>query len=243
MKNKAAPQADVKGRHGLIAAALPLAIVGMLAVVLGGTAAAAPPIGKDGQVHACYQVKGKEKGSMRVVAGKYCRRGERKLAWSIAGPQGPAGPQGAPGSSGGQGSVGQPGPEGAGGAGLAGATVTTLEDKITSLTSDVSDLKATLEGVTNQQLKGALATVDGITNLELTEALTDLPALQTQVADLTANLGDVEDSVGEVCAQAESLTSQVNVVGDALGEIQLIGGIISLLLPEVDPLDDFVCGA
>jgi hypothetical protein len=254
-------------------------MVGVLAVALG-TAAAARPVGRDGQVHACYRVKGKEKGSMRVVAGKHCRRGERTLSWSLGGTPGAPGAAGAQGSAGNQGSAGQPGSDGTRGSTGPAATVAALEDKISGLTGDVDNLEGTLDGITNDELKDALGTVDGITNLELISALgklsavsgadledavgslpavetlsTAVPALQTQVNGLTTglgvvegslgdvegSLGDVEDSIGKVCEQAESLTSQVNLVGAALGEVELVGGLATLLLPEVAPLDDFAC--
>jgi hypothetical protein len=198
MKDKAVSQVGIKGRGGLVAVGLWLATVGVAVIaILATSAAAASPVGKGGQVNACYQVKGKEKGSMRVVAGKHCRRGERKLAWSLAGPQSTAaaaearGPQGSPGAE------GPPGPQGLDGA--PGDVAAALESKVTSLESEVTDL--------------------------------------------TSDLADVEGALGDVCEQTEALNSQVNLVGAAIGDIELIGGLVSLLLPEVDPLDPFVCGS
>ena len=66
----------------------------MLLACFGAVATAAPPVGKDGQIHACYRVKGKPKGSLRVVpsAKKRCKRGERKVTWSVTGSTSQAGP-------------------------------------------------------------------------------------------------------------------------------------------------------
>lgn len=190
----------------MAAVGLWLVMVGVAVfAILAASAAAASPIGQGGQVHACYQVKGKEKGSMRVVAGKHCRPGERKLAWSLAGPQGMAGTQGTTGAQGLPGTAGAPGsrgPDGAAGddgaAGSPGGGLATLETKVSSLESEVTDL--------------------------------------------TTDLTDVEGALGDVCEQTEALNSQVNLVGAAIGDIELIGGLVSLVLPEVDPLDAFVCG-
>jgi hypothetical protein len=160
MNPKAVPQAGLKGKFGL---SLALAVVGLMSVVFAGSAAAAP-ITKGGQVHACYRVKGKAKGAMRVVpVNKKCRRGEKKLAWSVAGPvgqQGAAGPQGAQGQSGSNGSNGA---DGSGG--TSGTTVAALETKIASLTLEVGNLEGILSGVTNTGLTkavGALPVVDSL---------------------------------------------------------------------------------
>lgn len=46
---------------------------------------AKPRIVKDGKIHACYKVKGKPRGALRVVKGRKgrCRRGERKVSWRV----------------------------------------------------------------------------------------------------------------------------------------------------------------
>jgi len=200
MKENAVSQVVGRRRGVLAAVGLWLLMVGVAVfAILAASAAAAAPIGKGGQVHACYQVKGKEKGSMRVVAGRHCRRGERKLAWSLVGPAGTAGAQGsagAAGAAGPRGSSGAAGDDGA--AGSQGAGLAALESKVSSL--------------------------------------------EDEVTDLTEELIDVEGALGDVCDQTEALNSQVNLVGAAFGDIELIGGLVSLVLPEVDPLDSFVCG-
>lgn len=69
-----------------------------------GEAAARPLVGKDGKIHACYKVKGKPRGALRVVKSRkaHCRKGERKVAWTVAGASGQ------PGANGPQGSHGSP---------------------------------------------------------------------------------------------------------------------------------------
>jgi hypothetical protein len=72
----------------------------MLLASFAATAAAVPPVGQDGQIHACYRVKGKPKGGPRVVssAKKRCKSGERKVTWSVAGTGGQVGAGGQSGS-------------------------------------------------------------------------------------------------------------------------------------------------
>jgi hypothetical protein len=72
----------------------------VLLIATTGTAEAAP-LAKDGKVHACYRVKGKPKGAVRIVRNKRsrCRRGERKIAWIKAASPGAQGANGQPGAS------------------------------------------------------------------------------------------------------------------------------------------------
>lgn len=73
-------------------------ILTTVAIVLGTTATAvAAPFARDGKVHACYRVKGKPKGAVRIVhSGRTrCRRGERKVAWARTATQGASGQPGA----------------------------------------------------------------------------------------------------------------------------------------------------
>lgn len=107
-----------------------------LTLVFGGAAGAKPPIGKDGKIHACYRVKGKPKGMVRVVKSPKarCRKGERKVAWVAAGAIGAAGVPGPPGSA---------GPSGA-------ASTATLEAKVADLTARLQSLEGVLAGVCAQ---------------------------------------------------------------------------------------------
>ncbi len=125
-------------------------------LALAGVAAAAP-VGKDGVIHACYRVKGKPKGAMRVVkSGKArCRRGERKVAWITTGAVGAAGIPGAPGNAGAGGGGGAAGPEGT----KSILSTSELEETIDLLTARVASLEGVLQGVTNAQLLAAIGAV------------------------------------------------------------------------------------
>jgi len=139
--------------------AVPLAAAALLLAGLVGSAPAAKVVGADGKVYACYQVKqgkGKQKGSVRLVTkNAHCRRGERKVNWNVTGPPGAAGQNGAPGA------VGPPGPAGSSG----------LEKQVTELTAKVETLEATLAGISNLDLTGALDNVDAL--CDQTEDLTE----------------------------------------------------------------------
>lgn len=80
---------------------LALTITALLLVLGSSATAAAAPLAKDGKVHACYRVKGKPKGAVRIVRNKRtrCRRGERKVAWVKAATPGAQGASGQPGAS------------------------------------------------------------------------------------------------------------------------------------------------
>ncbi|HEU4944879.1 MAG TPA: hypothetical protein VFT10_06920 [Solirubrobacterales bacterium] len=135
MGKNAAYRGYVSSRSGLIAFAS-LAAGGLLLLCLAGTAAAGGPVGKDGHIHACYRVKGKPKGALRVVRSSRtrCRRGERKAAWSVAGPAG----------------VGSEGAQGqAGASGSAGANEAALKAQVGALSMRVETLEGTLQGIAN----------------------------------------------------------------------------------------------
>jgi len=71
--------------------------VALVAVVLSATglAVAAIPDSK-GVIHSCYA---KSDGALRVVSGKKCQSGEKKLSWNKQGKQGKPGKQGAAGAT------------------------------------------------------------------------------------------------------------------------------------------------
>jgi hypothetical protein len=224
MNPKAVPQQEVHTGLGQVPLLL-LALVGLLSVALTSTALAAPAVGKNGQVNACYRVKGKSKGAMRVVvAGKKCRKGERKLAWSVTGPPGAQGVTGAQGGQGGQGSTGSNGSNGAAGTpGTPGMASATLETKIASLTLQVESLEGILDGVETglsgvtsnvtgltSNVEGVEDVLKGVTNTGLTEAIKAAPA------------------VGALCTQATALTSQSNLLGTTLGGLSLNGALTVL---------------
>lgn len=132
-------------------------------VCVTGPAAAAPLVGKDGRIHACYKAKGKAKGTLRVVrsARARCPRGWKKAAWNAGGGPGAAGENGGNG-------VGEPGSAGGNGAnGTAGtnAKVSSLESKVSELLTKLKSLESILAGVTNTQLKEAIGNVPVVATL------------------------------------------------------------------------------
>lgn len=233
MKSKAVPQGARKTRLGPPLSLL-AAVAGLVTgLVLVGPASAASPV-KDGQIRACYKVKGKSKGAMRVVAGKRCKRGERPLSWSVDGPAGATGSQGAQGGTGPQGPQGNPGASGsAGSAGASGGSTLGLESQVASLSLEVDELKQILAGVTNT---------------ELTDVIDDLPGLQSTVGGLTSTVSGLTTSVDGLgddfdllCKQTEELNEQSSLLGAAFGDIEVLSGLVSLGLPVVDDLDPFTC--
>jgi len=182
---------------------LTLSLIAALALLLFAPAASPHKIvGRDGKIHACYRVKGKPKGALRVVRSRKvrCRRGERKVAWAVAAVSGPAGAGGAQGGQGAEGSQGDT------------ALSAKLTEQINSLSTRIDGLESTLAGVTNADL---LAAIDS------------LPAIDS------------------LCEQSEDLTEQVNLLGDAVGGLELegvLGGLLKIpALPE--PLEPFSCPA
>lgn len=181
-----------------------LGAAAILLVCLAGVAVA-KPLGKDGKIHACYRVKGKPRGALRVVpsARTHCRRGERKTAWSIAVPAGSS-------AAGSQGAAGQGGANGS-----SGPDEAALKAQIGSLTLKVQALESVLQGITNGDLTGMLATLQGLNNEGLTSAVNSLAATEA------------------LCEQSEALTEQVNLVAgvvEGLGLNGILTGLGGLLV-------------
>jgi hypothetical protein len=149
-----------------------LALLGFLA--FSATASAAPPVAKDGRIHACYKAKGKGKGTLRLVRNGMvrCERQWMKVSWYASGVSGP-GVIAPPGPAGAKGETGSQGEQGA--AGTAGnVVVTALEDKVTELLTKVESLETVLSGVTNTELLNAIGAVPAVGALcEQAEDLTD----------------------------------------------------------------------
>jgi hypothetical protein len=150
-----------------------LAVLGVMA--FAPTAPAASPIAKDGRIHACYKVKGKGKGTLRLVRnGKVrCPKKWKKVSWqangvTAAGQPGPAGETGATGPQGERGLTGAAG----------NVVVEDLEDKVTELLTKV------------QSLEAAIANLAGI------EAVVGSLCAQTET--LTGQLNALEDVVGGI---------------------------------------------
>lgn len=238
MNAKAVPQADVKSRSGRVAL-LAMAVVGLISVAFAGAAVAAP-IAKNGKVNACYRIKGKAKGAMRVVpANKKCRHGERKLAWSVAGPVGPVGSAGTAGSNGSTGATGAQGStdEAALQAKIAGLTL-----KLEGLEGTLQGVTGVLQGVTNGDLTGAVGKLSGITGPELTETVGKLTGVSgLQLTETVKQL----PVVSSLCTQANGLPTEVNnSLGAALSGLSL-GGTIPVLLtltkPVLTPVTSYTC--
>lgn len=114
-----------------------LALLAAMALTLlpASPAAAAPLVGKDGKIHACYKWKGKKKGALRLVRHRKvrCPRKWKKVSWYAAAPTVPSVPA-IPGPPGPQGERGLPGV-------VDPATVEQLEGKISQLTTKVEQLE------------------------------------------------------------------------------------------------------
>jgi hypothetical protein len=211
----------------------------VLLAVVGGTAAV-QPLAKDGQIHACYRVKRKPKGELRVVPGTraHCLRGERKVAWSAVGSSGfpGASSQGGQGAQS-QGAQGQPGANGSATPDDAAlkAQVSALSLKVESLEGllagiaagdlsgllpRVSGLEGVLSGVDNEGLQHAVDTVKDVTGGKLLEAVKAVPLL------------------GEVCTQTKELTDRSNLT---LGLLNTLDALNVLSLPVALPQLNKVC--
>ncbi|MET0558033.1 MAG: hypothetical protein ABW065_05115 [Solirubrobacterales bacterium] len=219
MNATAAPQMQAKLGLGRWLG-LSLAMVGLLSAFLltGSAGAAAPPV-KNGKITACYELRGKAKGSMRLLAGKgRCKRGERKLSWNVVGP---AGSQGGAGAQGEQGTVGTAGPQGnpgaAGGTGSSGGTgsLASLETKVASLSVEVNALEDLLEGVSSGDLSGALGKLNGISDTQLDEAVASVPVVSSLVPKVASvegllsgvGSGDLEGLVSDLPVLETTVTS------------------------------------
>ena len=210
-----------------------LAAAATLLVGLVGTAGAAAPVGKDGQIHACYRVKGKPKGSLRVVpsAKKHCKRGERKVTWDVAGSAGQTGTSGQSGSGGGgSGQTGQ-----AGATGSPGGNEAALQSKIANLNLKLEGLEGILAGITHGDLVGALGTLNGVNNAKLLGAVNAVQGLDnTQLTDAVnavtgldnTKLTEAVDSlpaIDSLCTQASTLTGGINSLGLGVKGISVLG--------------------
>lgn len=265
MNANAVPHAHVKGRLRLVPVAVLLTAAAMLLGGMGADALAAPPVGKDGKIHACYRVKGKPKGALRVVASarKRCKRGERKVVWSVVG---------SPGQSGSTGQPGQSGSGSSGANGAAGSNEAALAAKVASLALQVEGLEGLLKGVNDGDLSGAVSTVKGLTNGDLTSAVDTVKGITngelsgavdtldgitngelSGVIDTVKDLTNTEllEAVGSlpaidaVCEQNKELTKQLNLVQGVVGGLGLSPALEALGMLKIPtlpaPLAPFAC--
>lgn len=150
-------------------------------------------VGKDGKIHACYRVKGKPKGALRVVRGvrARCRRGERKVAWVVAGAIGQTGATGAPGS------------QGTSGEGSTQVTIAGLTEEVELLSGRVKELESVLEGVSHEDLARAIESLPVLESVcEQSEALTE------QVNLLRGVIGAASGSKASSAASSKSPNSR-----------------------------------
>jgi len=125
-----------------------------LLLLSAGPASAAPFVAKDGKIHACLKVKGKGKGTLRVVRnGKVkCPKKWKKVAWYAAGVPGPQGAPGPRGQTGATGVMGATGPAGAPGAPgrNENLVLNELEDKVSELLKRVQSLESVVTTLCGQ---------------------------------------------------------------------------------------------
>lgn len=203
MNRNAVSQLGVKARFLVSALAASMLLAGFCSASF-----AASPVGKDGTIHACYKVKGKPKGTLRVIGTKArCKRGERKVIWNAAAQSGQSGAGGQNGSSG-SGQQGQAGTDGS------SPNEAALKTQIASLNVKVDGLEKVLEGITHGDLTGALSTLNGVTSPELQNAIGSVPLLE------------------EVCGQTEELTGRSNSL---LGLLDTLDALNVLSLPLALP--------
>jgi hypothetical protein len=239
MKRIASPHASIETRLRP-APAVALAAVVALLVGLVGTAGAAPPIGRDGTIHACYRVKGKQKGTLRVVpsAKKRCKRGERKVTWSVAGTGGQTGTSGQSATGGQAGAAGQAGQTGTTGS---SGNEAVLQSKIASLTLRLEGLEGILNGVTHGDLLGVLGTLNGVNNTKLLDTVGAVEGLTN--GDLT---GAVDALTGlnntKLTDAVDALTGLDNA--KLLGAVNAVQGLDNTKLTEAVgalPVVDSLC--
>lgn len=231
--------------HACVHASLALlAVTAILLAALVGTAGAVSPVGKDGKIHACYRVKGKAKGSIRVVpAAKRCKRGERKVVWSAAGSSGQSGAGAQAGATGSAGSAGQTGATGQQGqAGANGSSnEVALKTEIASLTLKLEGLEGILGGITHNNLLDLQATLGGLTNGKLLGAVDAVEGLTN--TKLLNSVNAVEGLThGELLGSVNAVQGLTN--GDLKAAVNAVGGLTHTELSEAVatlPVVDSLC--
>lgn len=209
------------------------ALLAALTVTLFGAAEAdangkRKPMGKDGKVHACYKVKGKDRGTVRLVRHpRACRklRGWHRLSWGVQGLAGAPGKSGfgvngLPGLPGPQGVPGPAGEQGPAGAqGSAGEFEQTLIETVETQTVEIEELTSQVTSLTGQ-----------------------VTGLGGDLAGVATDLVDLEGTVEGACTQLAAVTGTVDdLIGGVTG-ISLIGELVTLVIPELPALlGDYEC--
>jgi hypothetical protein len=205
------------------------AVLLLVLCVACGPAGAKPRSSSAGvhTVQVCAVKAGKHRGSLRLIsAGKRCKHSERRIVWSVLGPQGAGGPAGSPGEKGSQGTAGtegaagtegkagaegQPGSPGQAGSqgppGTPGVVDLSLEElvetqgeQIETLTDSLETTTSLLQGVTHEQLTTAVdagAKLNGIATSDIEGAITNANKLVGVTgSELTAGLANAGKLVG-----------------------------------------------
>jgi hypothetical protein len=242
---------QLKSATRIWGAALTVATV-MLVLTAACGSAGAKPRASSAAVHtvqACAVKAGEHRGALRLVpAGKRCKRGERRIVWSVLGPPGPKGtvgtsgekgPQGNTGSEGAVGTEGKAGAEGqAGSPGQAGTPgvvdpsleelVETQGEQIETLTDSLNTTTSLLQGVTHEQLTRAVdagVKLSGITTGELNGAITNAAKLSgITTAELNNAIATIP-KVTALCTRTTALTNQANSLLTGLSGLSL-GGLL-----------------
>ncbi len=247
---------------------MPLGAAILLLALCVACPASAKPRASSASVHvvqACALEAGKHRGSLRLIAaGKRCKRGERRIVWSVLGPPGPqgTGAAGSPGEKGSQGNVGAEGaagPEGKAGAdgqagvpgqpgtpgapglqgppGAPGAVDLSLEELVETQGKQIETL--------TDSLKTTTSLLQGVTHEQLTtavEAGTKLNGIAgSEIEGAIATI----PKVTALCTRTTALTNQANSLLAGLGGISL-GGLLpvglELKIPSLPtPLAAFAC--
>lgn len=227
----------VKLRSGAVAAVAAFSVLSPSA-----SSATGAPIGKNGVIHSCFKVKGKNRGALRVVPGaNRCRKlrgGWRPLSWSANSSPGTSGQSGAQGSHGDgaqEGPQGNPGPEGKQGQqGIGGQVEKSLIDTVKTQTTEIDGLASQVTDLTDEVLG-----LEG----ELTDLSGGLTNLEGNVTGLGGDLLDIEDTVGETCAQLETVTEQSDKLRSSLlgSSVAVLGNLLNVPSPP-SALGTFECG-
>ena len=199
----------------MVAAVSGLAVSGMAAI------AAKKPSGS--QITACYA---KKSGALRVLkAGKRCKRGERKIAWTKNGVRGTRGVRGARGARGSQGPEGGNGARGA--TGIAGVTgpigpsnafeaVNPGPVSITGTDTDSANSLATLSNVAaGSYLLNARTQLNGPTTTAARIFCTATLGARSATA-----IADIGTSAGNVIHEVVTLTFNVTLPATGSGNLK-----------------------
>lgn len=76
-----------------------MATVAVFVAIGGGAIAMGGVVDSSGQIRACYDKKGPDRGDVRLLVKGKCSKSENAISWNQRGPAGEQGPQGQPGAA------------------------------------------------------------------------------------------------------------------------------------------------